>query len=114
MQFSSSVHMMGLALIYRQEEGGCGCGGCEAATEEHPLFGQMYALVAQRLCPKVRGHPSTTGAAACWLVGNPGVTTRCTHRELQPDAHPGIYNQAHAALPSSFTFPLSPHPEPHT
>ena len=54
MQFSASVHMMGLALIYRQEEGGCGCGGCEAGTEEHPLFGQKYALVAQRLCPKVR------------------------------------------------------------
>ena len=71
MQFSVSVHMMGLALIYRQEEGGCGCGGCEAATEEHPLFGQMYALVAQRLCPKVRAEALPAPRAGIVLAGHP-------------------------------------------
>lgn len=53
MQFSSGVHMMGLGIIYGQDQGGCGCDGCEGHTEGHPLFGQLYALAARRLCPMV-------------------------------------------------------------
>ena len=53
MQLSSDVHMLGLGVIYGQEQGGCSCDGCDGHTEEHPLFGQLYALAALRLCPKV-------------------------------------------------------------
>ena len=53
--FSKAVHMMGLALVWRE----CSCGGCDGSTDHAPLFGQIYAMSAKRLCPKGHSFPVT-------------------------------------------------------
>ena len=64
--FSRSVDMMGLGLVIN-----CACTGCYGFTEDFPLFGQLYAVSAKRLCPK--GASFTVFLQGQFIVRRQGI-----------------------------------------